>query len=126
MCGCAYTPRKQHKLLIRFSRWTSQTKSLGGRNNSDALVYVEVTLRSCPFDIVWMVCFYCKIWDTATGLISSDPFSKRNNLAHRERSGSVIVCLTLDRGAKGSSLIGVTVINPSLVLVQPRKNRPFI
>ena len=50
----------------------------------------------------------------------------------RECSGSVVECLTLDRGAAGSSLIGVTVlslsknINPSLVLVQPRKTRPFI
>ena len=51
-----------------------------------------------------------------------------------ERSGSVVECLTRDRGAKGSSLTGVTVclvslskkINPSLVLVQPRKTRPFI
>ena len=51
----------------------------------------------------------------------------------RERSGSVIECLTRDRGAAGSSLTGITVlcpwarhINPSLVLVQPRKTRPFI
>ena len=51
-----------------------------------------------------------------------------------ERIGSVIECLTRDRGAKGLSLTGVTVwvvslsknINPSLVLVQPRKTRPFI
>ena len=51
----------------------------------------------------------------------------------RERSGSVVECLTWDRGAMGSSLTGITVlcpwarhINPSLVLVQPRKTRPFI
>ena len=47
------------------------------------------------------------------------------------RSGSVLECLTQDRGAAGSSLTGLTVslsknINPSLVLVQPRKTRPFI
>ena len=42
-------------------------------------------------------------------------------------------CLTGDRGAAGSSLTGVTAlcpsashINPSLVLIQPRKTRPFI
>ena len=51
----------------------------------------------------------------------------------RERSGSVVECLTRDRGAAGSSLTGVTVlcpwakhINPSLVLVQPRKTPPYI
>ena len=51
----------------------------------------------------------------------------------RERSGSVVECLTRDRGAGGSSLTGVTAlcpwarhINPSLVLVQPRRTRPFI
>ena len=50
-----------------------------------------------------------------------------------ERSGSVLECLTRDRGAAGSSLTGVTVlcpcarhINPSLVLIQPRKTRPYI
>ena len=51
----------------------------------------------------------------------------------RERSGSVVECLTRDPGATGSSLTGITVlcpwarhINPSWVLVQPRKTRPFI
>ena len=50
-----------------------------------------------------------------------------------ERSGSVVECLTRDRGATGSSLTDVTAlcpcerhINPNLVLVQPRKTRPFI
>ena len=50
-----------------------------------------------------------------------------------ERSGSVVDCLTWDWGAAGSSLTGVTVlcpwarhINPSLVLVQPRKTCPYI
>ena len=50
-----------------------------------------------------------------------------------EHSGSVVECLTRDRGAVGSSLTGVTAlcpwpihINPSLVLVQPRKTRPYI
>ena len=46
----------------------------------------------------------------------------------RERSGSVVECLTWDREASNSSLTGFTVlclwarhIYPSLVLVQPRK-----
>ena len=44
----------------------------------------------------------------------------------------MVECLTQDRGAAGSSLTCVTAlslsknINPSLVLVQPRKTRPFI
>ena len=51
----------------------------------------------------------------------------------RERSGSVVECLTRDRGAGGWSLTGVTGcgpsarhIYPSLVLVQPRKTRPCL
>ena len=51
----------------------------------------------------------------------------------RERSGSVVECLTRDRGGAGWSLTGVTAlcpwvrhINPSLVLVQPRKTGPYI
>ena len=50
-----------------------------------------------------------------------------------ERSGSVVECLTRDRGAAGSSLTGVTAlwslsnhIYHSLVLVQPRKTRPCV
>ena len=45
----------------------------------------------------------------------------------------MVECLTRDQGAAGSSPTGVTAlcprarhINPSLVLVQPRKNRPYI
>ena len=51
----------------------------------------------------------------------------------RERSGSVVECLTRDRRAAGSSLTGVTALwslskthLSSLVLVQPRKTRPYI
>ena len=53
-------------------------------------------------------------------------------MVDRERSGSMIECLPRDRGAAGSHLTGVTAlcpgarpINPSLVLVQPRKTGPF-
>ena len=51
----------------------------------------------------------------------------------RERSGSVVECLTRDQRAAGSSLTGVTAlwslsknIYPSLVLVQPRKTCPCL
>ena len=51
----------------------------------------------------------------------------------RERSGSVVECMTRNRGAAGSSLTCVTAlcswarhISPSLVLVQPRKTRPYV
>ena len=51
----------------------------------------------------------------------------------RERSGSVVKCLTRDWRAMGSSLTGLTVlspwarhVNPGLVLVQPRKTRSDI
>ena len=51
----------------------------------------------------------------------------------RERSGSVVECLTRNRGAASSSLTSVTAlcpwarhIYPSLVLVQPRRTRPYI
>ena len=69
-------------------------------------------------------------WRTLT-----DPKSSlwANTILVREPSGSVVECLTQDRGAAGSSLTGVTAlcpwarhINPSLVLVQPRKTCPFI
>ena len=46
----------------------------------------------------------------------------------RERSGSVVQCLTRDRrvrvGASTASL--PCVLEPSLVLVQPRKTRPEV
>ena len=53
------------------------------------------------------------------------------HLLKRERSGSVVECLTQDQRAGGLSLTGVTAslsktINPNLVLVQPRKTNPFI
>ena len=54
---------------------------------------------------------------------------RQNTLHFGERSDSVVECLTRGRGAAGSSLTGCPWawhINPSLVLVQPRKARPFI
>ena len=60
-----------------------------------------------------------------------EPSSVQRRL--RERSGSVLECLTGDRGAAGSSPKGVTAkwslsktIYHSLVLVQPRKTRPCL
>ena len=60
-------------------------------------------------------------------------FTQLYNGHHRERSGLVIERLNRDRGAAGSSLAGVTAlcprarhINPSLVLVQPRKTLFYI
>ena len=51
-------------------------------------------------------------------------------MAPREGSGSVVVCATRDRGFKPHGRHCVVSlnknINPSLVLVQPRKTRPFI
>ena len=51
----------------------------------------------------------------------------------RERSGSVLECLTRERGAAGLSLTGITALwslskthYPSLVLVQPRRVRPCL
>ena len=50
-----------------------------------------------------------------------------------ERSGSVVECLTRDRGVARSSLTRITAlchwarhIYPCIVLVQPRKNSPYI
>ena len=54
------------------------------------------------------------------------------NRGIKEHSGSVVECLIRDLKATGSSLTLVTAlcprirhINPSLVLVQPRKTRPY-
>ena len=50
----------------------------------------------------------------------------------RERSGSVVECLTQERGAAGSSLTSITALLPwartliLALLVQPRKTRSFI
>ena len=57
----------------------------------------------------------------------------KTNQHIRERSGSVVECLTRDRRAAGLSpqrrhcVVSLSKnINPSLILVQPRKTRPFI
>ena len=81
---------------------------------------------------------FTKISLLTKGLISSfrqTVCSRSSSLTpnHWERSSSVVECLIRGRGAAGSSLTGVTAlcpwarhINPSLVLVQPRKTRPYI
>ena len=82
-------------------------------------------------------------WETIETLPQHFPNTYSLSLKHRkiviyiavsgECSGSVVECLTRDGGAAGASLTGVTAlcpwakhINPSLVLVQPRKTRLFI
>ena len=59
------------------------------------------------------------------------PVTGHNSMG--ERSGSVVECLTRDRGAAGFEphrrhcVVSLSKnINPSLVLVQPMKTRPFI
>ena len=57
---------------------------------------------------------------------------KADNLSREERGGSVVECLTRDRGVAGSSLTGGCCVLEqdtlssvlSLVLVQPRKTDP--
>ena len=63
------------------------------------------------------------------GYVKFKDFSRTS----RERSGSVVECLTRDRRAAGSSLTAslrcgpwARHIYPSLVLVQPRKTRPSL
>ena len=51
-------------------------------------------------------------------MIGKDPASIV--LGHCPPTCSVVECLTLDRGATDKN------INPSLVLVKPRKTRPFV
>ena len=67
---------------------------------------------------------------------SLDPDQDRHSVSPDlvwEHSGSVVECLTRYQGAEGWSLTGATVlcplarhINPSLVLVQPKKTRPDV
>ena len=70
---------------------------------------------------------------TSIKLTPSLKASNIYNVHVRELSGSVVECLTRDREAEVSSLTGITAlchsarhINPSLVLVQPRKTRSYI
>ena len=70
-------------------------------------------------------------YDLANSIYCHIEFSANDyNRGNGERSGSVVECLTQDRGAAGSSLTGVTALwslskthYPSLVLIQPRKTR---
>ena len=64
---------------------------------------------------------------------SKQPSFTSQQKGGRECSGSVVECLTEDRGAADSSHTGFTALcpwarhnNPSFVLVQPRKTGPFI
>ena len=60
-------------------------------------------------------------------------FTKNPIILQWEHSGSVVECLTRGRGAVGTSSPGSLRcvleqdnINPSLVLVQPKKTHPYI
>ena len=74
-----------------------------------------------------------ELWSNYLAGIQLLPFTNRVRNSVREHSGSVVECLTRDRGVAGLSLTCVTVlclrarhINPCLVLVQPRKTCPDI
>ena len=87
------------------------------------------------------LCFLCCVtflnmfWSTIELRVRLAPwnwFNHKKKQCGRELSGPVVGCLTRDWMAVGSSLTGVTVlchwakrINPSLVLVQPRKTHPY-
>ena len=69
----------------------------------------------------WIQKFIWKIWKTLS----------TNYMWTRERSGSVVECLTRDRGAVGSNLTGITAlcpwarhINPSLVCTGSTQEDP--
>ena len=71
----------------------------------------------------------CSWCSTGSTLFASNHVQTLN----KEPSGSMVECLTQDWGAVGSSFTSITVlcpwarhINPSLVLVQPRKTHPYI
>ena len=87
-----------------------------------------------------------KLFDTLTVFLSKKKCKKGSNFticlllyltypfsSYNEYGSAVVECLTQDQGAADSSLTSVTAlcpwarhINPSLVLVQYRKTRPFI
>ena len=52
----------------------------------------------------------CGIMDWLLSLYFTVARQQRTHLIHRERSGSVVECLTRDRRVAGSSLTGVTAL----------------
>ena len=69
-------------------------------------------------DFVWEVCIFVgenRNFDRTGSrvlIVSVSKFSSFTNKQRRERSGSVVECLTRDRGAAGSSITGVTALCP--------------
>ena len=64
--------------------------------------------------LIWVqtVCIdYQKMTEVATSGERVYPFSAEYNMS-LERSGSVVECLSPDRGVAGSSLTGVTMLCP--------------
>ena len=126
------------------SRVSGYVEALTAWTNSLSLYKLNYTLRRFPhrgrlvsvlililfIDVVCLSMFlYFQKYDQMFFIILGSVYFEFS----RERSGSVIECLTRDRGAAGSSLTGVTAlcpwarhINASLVLVQPRKTHPYI
>ena len=100
-------------------QWLEGQYSIQGRIQSQPSCDIKLLEGNLPL----IVC-YLKKCDEVNWLSQHD---------HRERSGSVVECLTRDWRAAESSLTGVTAlchwerhIYPSLVLVQPRKTRPCL
>ena len=105
------------------------------RENNDILQYVDVSVQYLDILIfplvitqITLICWAHMgiIWMVHIHYVDQTS-------AIRERSGSVVECLTRDRWAADSSLTSVTALwalskthYPSLVLVQPRKTRPYL
>ena len=81
------------------------------------------------FKIIHVTMYRCSLKEIRFSLFY---LLKKDGNFSWERSGSVIECLTRDRGAAGLSLTGTALcpwakhINPRLLLVQPRKTLPYI
>ena len=86
-------------------------------------------------DKTFEIVFKLKVehYSTTKAKVENFHSKMKSHILNKECSGSLVECLTRDRGAAGSSLTGVTAlwslsrhIYPSLVLVQPRKTRPCL
>ena len=92
---------------------------------------INTSVHSAKTTIKWKIRKWFLAHQTKSSAVSTP--MRKFYLTCRERSGLVVECLTQDRGTAGSSLTSVTLlcpwsrhINPSLVLIQPRKTRLYI
>ena len=72
--------------------------------------FIALTLAG-PSGDVWALCLSASCWNSF--LRDMQMLMHEKNMCdpyNRERSGSVIECLTRDRGVAGSSLTGVTAL----------------